>query len=213
MIKRHLASINIYLIIASIPFNSYYILDIFYIMQMMIHRYRYLARLGLMHMIATNLAVWFEDVVRETLRELGRTSAENGADNATVPNKIVTIRRKWKQYISSQFFQYDLLLYLLLSNISQLSDKTRTFIFILLKIISILIGSLQITKNGRNFPNFPEFMMGVFVDKVSIHLQLFNSIKCFLLPRMKCETILCLTSNTNGMTIFALIFTMFVSQI
>ncbi|KAK3578317.1 hypothetical protein CHS0354_004226 [Potamilus streckersoni] len=38
--------------------------------KMQIHKYKYLARFGLMHMIATNLCVWIENVVREILREL-----------------------------------------------------------------------------------------------------------------------------------------------
>lgn len=42
--------------------------------QMLVWRYRYLARIGLMHMIATNLAVWSQDVVKETIRELGRVA-------------------------------------------------------------------------------------------------------------------------------------------
>lgn len=51
--------------------------------KMLIHRYRYLSRIGLMHMIATNIAVWFEDIVRETIRELGRTSSATDADNSS----------------------------------------------------------------------------------------------------------------------------------
>ncbi|XP_052283293.1 proton channel OtopLc-like [Dreissena polymorpha] len=41
--------------------------------QMMTRCYGYLARFGLMHMVATNVAVWLQEVVRETLRELGRS--------------------------------------------------------------------------------------------------------------------------------------------
>ena len=39
---------------------------------MLIHRYKPLARFGLMHMIATNMSVWLENVVKETLRRLGK---------------------------------------------------------------------------------------------------------------------------------------------
>ncbi|XP_033743526.1 proton channel OtopLc-like [Pecten maximus] len=38
--------------------------------KMCIHRYKSLARFGLMHMVATNLCVWVENIVRETLREI-----------------------------------------------------------------------------------------------------------------------------------------------
>lgn len=37
---------------------------------MLTRRYKYLARFGLMHMVATNIVVWFSEVVKETLREL-----------------------------------------------------------------------------------------------------------------------------------------------
>ena len=37
---------------------------------MCIHRYKTLARFGLMHMIATNLCVWLENIVQETVREI-----------------------------------------------------------------------------------------------------------------------------------------------
>ncbi|KAL4231018.1 hypothetical protein ACF0H5_011390 [Mactra antiquata] len=47
--------------------------------KMVIHRYKYLARIGLMHMVATNICVWFVDIVRETLRELGRSPSSDVA--------------------------------------------------------------------------------------------------------------------------------------
>lgn len=37
---------------------------------MLTWKYKYLARFGLMHMVATNLAVWFAEVVTETLRDI-----------------------------------------------------------------------------------------------------------------------------------------------
>lgn len=37
---------------------------------MCMHHYQYLARFGLMHMLATNLCIWFDNVVKETLRSL-----------------------------------------------------------------------------------------------------------------------------------------------
>lgn len=37
------------------------------ILQMCIHRYKKLARFGLMHMCATNICVWFRAIVVETL--------------------------------------------------------------------------------------------------------------------------------------------------
>ena len=37
---------------------------------MCIHKYKSLARFGLMHMIATNICVWIRVTVRETLREV-----------------------------------------------------------------------------------------------------------------------------------------------
>ena len=37
---------------------------------MCIHRYKVLARFGLMHMAATNICVWFRSIVVETLHEI-----------------------------------------------------------------------------------------------------------------------------------------------
>ncbi|CAH1777255.1 unnamed protein product [Owenia fusiformis] len=38
--------------------------------KMCIHRYKHLARFGLMHMIATNICVWLRNVIRETVRDV-----------------------------------------------------------------------------------------------------------------------------------------------
>uniref|UniRef100_A0A2C9LNV5 Uncharacterized protein n=1 Tax=Biomphalaria glabrata TaxID=6526 RepID=A0A2C9LNV5_BIOGL len=40
---------------------------VYYRIQMCIHRYKRLARFGLMHMCATNICVWFQSIVVETL--------------------------------------------------------------------------------------------------------------------------------------------------
>ena len=40
------------------------------IFQMNIYQHRFLSRLGLMHMIATNLCVWLKVLILETLHEI-----------------------------------------------------------------------------------------------------------------------------------------------
>lgn len=50
---------------------------------MCIHRYKVLARFGLMHMVATNLCVWFDNIVRETIREI-QTSSDAWSTNYTL---------------------------------------------------------------------------------------------------------------------------------
>ncbi|XP_053399314.1 proton channel OtopLc-like [Mercenaria mercenaria] len=74
--------------------------------KMMIHRYRYLARIGLMHMIATNIAVWFEDIVRETLRELGRASAETVVNNTAGQNKMYSLSTSGLRVIEQYGFPH-----------------------------------------------------------------------------------------------------------
>ena len=45
---------------------------------MCVHHYNDLAKFGLMHMVATNVCVWFDNVVKETLRNLNyNEDAEN----------------------------------------------------------------------------------------------------------------------------------------
>ena len=41
---------------------------------MCIQRHKTLARFGLMHMVATNMCVWLETIVVETIREVEKTS-------------------------------------------------------------------------------------------------------------------------------------------
>ncbi|WAQ99442.1 OTOP-like protein [Mya arenaria] len=45
--------------------------------KMCTRQYSYLARFGLMHMLATNVAVWLQEVVRETLRELATNEMDS----------------------------------------------------------------------------------------------------------------------------------------
>ena len=44
---------------------------------MCIHRYKTLARFGLMHMVATNICVWLENIVTETVREVQKSTQRN----------------------------------------------------------------------------------------------------------------------------------------
>jgi hypothetical protein len=41
---------------------------------MCIHKYRTLARFGLMHMVATNICTWLRVVIQETVHDIERTS-------------------------------------------------------------------------------------------------------------------------------------------
>ena len=55
--------------------------------QMLTHKYRSLARFGLMHMVATNLCVWLENVVKETVRQLDTVA--NTTDSYTVQGNAI----------------------------------------------------------------------------------------------------------------------------
>ena len=43
------------------------------------HHYRYVAKFGLMHMMATNVCIWFDNVVKETLRNLNQKMQEQNS--------------------------------------------------------------------------------------------------------------------------------------
>ena len=46
---------------------------------MSMHHYRYVAKFGLMHMMATNVCIWFDNVVKETLRNLNQKAGYNSS--------------------------------------------------------------------------------------------------------------------------------------
>jgi len=58
---------------------------------MLIRRYKYLARFGLMHMVATNIVVWFGAIVKETLREIRHNNwyiLVNASKNDVISGKL-----------------------------------------------------------------------------------------------------------------------------
>ncbi|XP_061185369.1 proton channel OtopLc-like [Saccostrea echinata] len=56
--------------------------------KMCIHRYKTVARFGLMHMVATNVCVWVQNIVQETLREI-RPLYETGAGTNETRDSVV----------------------------------------------------------------------------------------------------------------------------
>jgi hypothetical protein len=52
------------------------------VLQLNIHRFKILARFGLMHIVATNLCVWIRTLVLESIKEI--TNNENGKYMSTV---------------------------------------------------------------------------------------------------------------------------------
>ncbi|XP_064609588.1 proton channel OtopLc-like [Liolophura sinensis] len=52
--------------------------------KMCINRYKTIARFGLMHMVATNICVWFNTIVEETLHQLGNIDSSPHHDLAAV---------------------------------------------------------------------------------------------------------------------------------
>ncbi|XP_048777253.2 proton channel OtopLc-like [Ostrea edulis] len=55
--------------------------------KMCIHRYKTVARFGLMHMLATNLCVWAQNIVQETLREIRHLSETKTDINSTTDHE------------------------------------------------------------------------------------------------------------------------------
>jgi hypothetical protein len=53
-----------------------------YVLQLNIHRFKILARFGLMHIVATNLCVWIRTLVLESIKEI--TNNENRKYMSTV---------------------------------------------------------------------------------------------------------------------------------
>ncbi|KAK3100048.1 hypothetical protein FSP39_013917 [Pinctada imbricata] len=64
--------------------------------KMCIHRYRTLARFGIMHMIATNLCVWLENIVGETMREIEIITKKDQPLNQT--NIVADIKNSTDTY-------------------------------------------------------------------------------------------------------------------
>ncbi|KAK6167422.1 hypothetical protein SNE40_021456 [Patella caerulea] len=58
--------------------------------KMCIHRYRILARFGLMHMCATNICVWFRSIVVETLHVIHQHHNSHDEHHTEHPHEIVT---------------------------------------------------------------------------------------------------------------------------
>lgn len=57
---------------------------------MCIHRYKTLARFGLMHMVATNICVWLENIVMETVREVQKSTKRNTLEDSFSKNSEYT---------------------------------------------------------------------------------------------------------------------------
>lgn len=51
---------------------------------MCINRYKTIARFGLMHMVATNICVWFNTIVEETLHQIGNVESSSHHQLAAV---------------------------------------------------------------------------------------------------------------------------------
>lgn len=64
-----------------------------YIFQMCVHRYKTIARFGMMHMVATNLCVWTQNIVQETLREIRHLHQPDRGSNESSDKEI----SKWRQ--------------------------------------------------------------------------------------------------------------------
>lgn len=57
-------------------------------LQMCIHRYKTVARFGMMHMVATNICVWTQNIVQETLREIRHLPLTDKTSNQSHDNGI-----------------------------------------------------------------------------------------------------------------------------
>lgn len=60
--------------------------------QMCVHRYKTIARFGMMHMVATNLCVWTQNIVQETLREIRHLHQPERGSNESSDKEI----SKWR---------------------------------------------------------------------------------------------------------------------
>ena len=85
------------------------------IFQMNIYQHRFLSRLGLMHMIATNLCVWLKVLILETLHEIEESHGSSVGSSG-----------RERRLTSSQQYQYHDVRYLATTSFSDQSCRVRT---------------------------------------------------------------------------------------
>ncbi|ELT89103.1 hypothetical protein CAPTEDRAFT_165173 [Capitella teleta] len=67
--------------VIQLTFTFFQLYFIFLNSRMCIHKYRTLARFGLMHMVATNICVWLRVVIQETVHDIHRSQGHKGKVN------------------------------------------------------------------------------------------------------------------------------------
>lgn len=77
-------------------------------MQLNIHRFKVIARFGLMHVVATNICVWIRTVVLEYLKEI---TAYHTRNNDTSSEGILAGEYVSELYILLEFVLWVLLIY------------------------------------------------------------------------------------------------------
>lgn len=62
---------------SALPFTTLLLL-LLLLPQLNIHKFKFVARFGLMHMVATNVCVWIRTLVRESLKEINEFKVSQG---------------------------------------------------------------------------------------------------------------------------------------
>ena len=68
-------------------------------LQLNIHKFKFIARFGLMHMVATNVCVWIRTLVRESLKEINEFRVSQGHSG----EDYMIIGRPTRVWISTQY--------------------------------------------------------------------------------------------------------------
>ena len=63
-----------------VVWRCYWILifPFFFFLQLNIHKFKFLARFGMMHMVATNLCVWMRTICKESIKEIALYRVDRG---------------------------------------------------------------------------------------------------------------------------------------